>query len=374
MKKRTWLFTAVAMLAVLALVAVAGCGATTTTTTKAPATTATTAGPATTATTAGPATTATTAAAKITLKYAFFTPATTFPGVQMDWWAAEINKRTNGQVTVQTFPGGTLLTAKNMYDGVLSGVADIGLSFVTYEPGRFPLLSINDLPGLGYTSALQASKSFFDVVWANQNIAELKDFKVITAFSTEPAFIQSLKEYTTLASLKGAEIRTPGGPKILEALGAVGVGMPQSEVAQALQTGVIKGIMTSREVLKDFKYAEKCKFILNKPLGQVSALAVMRKDKYDALPDNVKKMIDQLAPEAATKAGEVLDAAVKASVDWAVSTQGVKVIDISAEEAKKFDDALAPLTATWLKGVADKGLPADDFYKQLQTASAKYAK
>ena len=57
------------------------------------------------------------------------------------------------------------------------------------EQYPFPLLSINDLPGLGYTNALQASKSFFDVVWANQNIAELKNFKVITAFSTEPAFI-----------------------------------------------------------------------------------------------------------------------------------------------------------------------------------------
>ena len=306
------------------------------------------------------------------MKYAFFTPATTFPGVQMDWWAAEMNKRTNGQVTVQTFPGGTLLTAANMYDGVLSGVADIGLSFVTYEPGRFPLLSINDLPGLGYTSASQASKAFFDVVWANQGIAELKDYQVITAFCTEPSRIQSIKKYDTLASLKGAEIRTPGGPKILEALGAVGVGMPQSEVAQALQTGVIKGIMTSREVLKDFKYAEKCKFILDKPLGQVSALAVMKKDKYDALPDNVKKVIQELAPLAAAKAGEVLDAAVKASVDWATSTQGVTVVTLSADESAKFDTAMAPLTATWLKGVADKGLPADDFYKQLQTAAAKY--
>ena len=90
---------------------------------------------------------------------------------------------------------------------------------------------------------------------------------MVTAFSTEPAYIMSIKEYATLDSLKGAEIRTPGGPKILEALGAVGVGMPQSEVAQALQTGVIKGVMSSREVLKDFKYAEKCKFILEQAPG-----------------------------------------------------------------------------------------------------------
>ena len=86
----------------------------------------------------------------------------------------------------------------------------------------------------------------------------------------------------------------------------------------------------------------------------------------------MKKVIDELAPEAAAKAGDVLDKAAQASVEWATSTQGVKVVDISADEAKKFDDALAPLTATWLKGVADKGLPADDFFKQLQAASVKY--
>ena len=293
MKKRTWIFTAVAMLAVLALVAVAGCGSTTTTTAT-PATTATTGGAATTATTGGAATTATTAGEKIVLKYAFFAPENTFPGAQMNEWKKQVEALTNGQVSVQTFPGGTLLTPKNMYDGVLSGVADIGLSCPTYEPGRFPLISINDLPNLYKTSA-QASQSIYDVISKNPDMAELKDYYVVTAFATEPARIMSIEEYATLDSLSGAEIRTPGGPKVLEALGAVGVGMPQSEVAQALQTGVIKGVMSSREVLKDFKYAEKCKFTLEKPLGQITFLALMKKARYDALPDNVKKAFDDLA-------------------------------------------------------------------------------
>ncbi len=34
--------------------------------------------------------------------------------------------------------------------------------------------------------------------------------------------------------------------------------------------------MTSREVLLDFKYAEKIKYVLNKPLGNVSAIVVMQ--------------------------------------------------------------------------------------------------
>lgn len=363
MKKASWIVAVVVVISLFGMV-LAGCGGTTTTT--APATTTT--GAETTTTTA--AQTTTTAGKPIELKMAFFAPEATFPGKASLWWIEEINKATNGQVTIKWFPGGTLLTPKNMYDGVLEGVADIGLSCPTYEPGRFPLLSINDLPGL-YLTGKQASLSIYDVTMANKDMAELKDFHVVTIFSMEPGYIMSIKEYNTLASLKGAEIRTPGGPKTLEALGAVGVGMPQSEVAQALQTNVIAGVYSSREVLKDFKYAEKCKYLLNYPLGQVTFLAVMTKAKYDALPDNVKKAIDDLGRPFAQKAGEIIDATAKESVDWAVAEQGVKVVDLPDAEKTAFADALKPLTEKWLADVKAKGLPADEFYKALQDAAAK---
>src|SRR5699024_11101609 len=35
----------------------------------------------------------------ITLSYAFFAPAASFPAVQMEEWAAQMNERTDGQVT-----------------------------------------------------------------------------------------------------------------------------------------------------------------------------------------------------------------------------------------------------------------------------------
>lgn len=359
---------AVALIMVVLVGVMGGCGGGTTTSGVTSVSTS-----AETGTTAESATTTSTAAPeKIVLKYAHFTSGKDFPGRQLDFWADEINKRTNGQVEVQKFLGGTLLTAKNMFDGILEGVADIGISFVTYEPGRFPLLSLNDLPGLGYATSAQGSQAFFDVVWANQDIAELKDFQIITAFCTEPCRIMSLKKYDTLASLKGAQIRTPGGPKVLEALGAVGVGMPMSEVAQSLQTNVIGGVMSSREILKDFKFAEFCKFVMDKGLGNVSAIVVMRKDKFEALPDNVKQVIIELAPEASKFAGEALDAAVADSMKWSISEQGVTEVKLSDEESKKIDDALAPVIQSWIASVEAKGLPAKAFYQQLQAAALKH--
>src|ERR1035437_5051483 len=99
----------------------------------------------------------------ITLRYANFPPATTFPCVQMERWAKEVEKRTNGKVKVQTFPGGTLLPAKNIFDGVLSGMADIGNFAMSYQPGRFPVSESVDLP-IGFTSARVASLALYDLV------------------------------------------------------------------------------------------------------------------------------------------------------------------------------------------------------------------
>ena len=75
----------------------------------------------------------------ITLRYANFPPSATFPCVQMERWAKEVENRTHGKVKVQTFPGGTLLAAKNIFDGVISGMADIGNFAMSYQPGRFPV-------------------------------------------------------------------------------------------------------------------------------------------------------------------------------------------------------------------------------------------
>src|SRR5512136_3234296 len=103
------------------------------------------------------------ARAQIKLTYANFPPAPTFPCVQMEHWAKEVEKRTGGKVKVQTFPGGTLLPAKNILDGVISGLADIGNFAMSYQPGRFPVSEAVDQP-IGFSSARSASLALYDLI------------------------------------------------------------------------------------------------------------------------------------------------------------------------------------------------------------------
>ena len=57
----------------------------------------------------------------IKLTYANFPPAPTFPCVQMERWKKEVERRTGGKIHITTYPGGTLLKARAMMDGVING-------------------------------------------------------------------------------------------------------------------------------------------------------------------------------------------------------------------------------------------------------------
>ena len=86
------------------------------------------------------------AAGPIKLSYANFGPIGTFLDVQMKRWKKELEKRTDGKVAISTFPGGSLLGAKNMFYGVISGQADIGCICMAYQPGRFTINKANSFP------------------------------------------------------------------------------------------------------------------------------------------------------------------------------------------------------------------------------------
>ncbi|MEO7852457.1 MAG: TRAP transporter substrate-binding protein [Rubrivivax sp.] len=313
-------------------------------------------------------------AAEINLTYAFFAPAGSFPGKQMAHWAEEVSKRTNGKVAVKTFPGGTLLGAKEMYDGVSKGVADIGLGSPSYDPGRFPLTAGVSLP-VGFTNATVASRTLWELT-KEFKPKEYEEFKVIAMFTTEPGFIQSRKPVHNAAELAGMKLRAAGtGVPVLKALGAAPVGMPMPEVPQSVQTGVIDGTMTSREVLQDFKLAEMLKYVTDYPTVVVTFAAVMDKKRWDKLPADVQKVIEELGPEMAVWTGEYHDKQnVDAALKWAAKEHQLQILPLAADERARWDAKLKPMEQQWVTETAAKGLPAEKYMARLRELRDQFAK
>ncbi len=309
-------------------------------------------------------------AKSINLNYANFPPAPTFPCVQMERWKKEVEKRTGGQVSISTFPGGTLLDAKNMIDGVIAGQADIGCLCMAYQPGRFLVTNATALP-LGFKNATVASLALLDL-YRKYQPKEFAAVKVLTMFTCAPANIYAKKPVRSLEDLKGLELRASGGvAQALEVLGATPVGMPQSETPEALQKGVVKGAASSLETLKDFKYAETCKYVtvMNGPVYPFAV--VMNQDSWNKLPKEVQKVMDDMAKEQSEWTGAYMDKHVNESLAWSKEQHQIEITELSKEEQARWDALLAPITDKWIEEAEAKGLPAKAIVADLKAAAGK---
>ena len=312
-------------------------------------------------------------AAPITLTYANFPPAATFPSVQMERWAQEVEKRTAGKVKVRTFPGGTLLNAKNMLEGVTAGSADIGNFAMSYQPGRFPISEAVDLYH-GFTSATVASQVLFDLVEKYQP-KEFEKVKVLTLFTCPPTNLMTKSPVDSLADLKGMEMRVAGtSAEVLKRLGGVPVAMPQSETPEAIQKGVVKGMISSLEILKDFKFAAYTPYATMVNLPVVSFAVVMNKAKWDSLPADVKKVMDDLSREQAVWTGQYVDNHVKEALAWSAREYKHQTLALPPAEQKQIETLLAPMTADYIAKVSKAGINGAQVVADVKTLKAKYEK
>ena len=312
------------------------------------------------------------AQSKITLTYANFPPATTFPCVQMERWAKEVEKRTNGKVKIQTFPGGTLLPAKNIFDGVITGSADIGNFAMSYQPGRFPVSEAVDLP-VGFTSAKAASLALFDLI--EKYPKEFEKVKLLTLFTCPPADFMTTKPVKSLKDLKGMELRVSGtGAEAVKRLGGIPIAMPQSETPEALQKGVVKGVVSSMEILKDFNFAAYCPYATDANLFVVTFAVVMNQTKWNSLPADVKKVLDDLRREQAEWTGKYVDDHVKEALEWSKQKYSHQVIQLPASEKAEIPKLVKPMIDDYIKRVTAQGIAGQQVVNDLMKLKEKYEK
>jgi len=313
------------------------------------------------------------AQAQIKLTYANFPPAPTFPCVQMEEWKKEVEKRTTGKVAIQTFPGSTLLNPKNMFEGVISGTADIGCLAMSYQPGRFPISEAIDQP-VGFSSAKAASLALYDLV-EKYNPKEFEQVKIITLFTCPPANIMTIKPVKSLKDLKGLELRVGGTQaNIIQNLGGIPVAMPQSDTPEALQKGTVKGHVSSMEVLKDFNYAAYTANATIANLWVVTFAVVMNKDKWNSLPADVKKVIDDMRKEWALWTGNYVDNHVLESLKWSKEKYNLQIWELPAAEKAEVPKLIKPLIDGYIERATKAGLPGSQIMKDVYSLKEKYEK
>jgi len=292
----------------------------------------------------------------VKLTYSCFFPPTHIQSQLAESWCKEVEKRTNGAVRVEYYAGQTLTKAKQCYDGVLEGISDIGFSVLAYTKGRFPVMSVVDLP-LGYTSGRVATE-VITKVYDKFKPKELDNTKVMYLHAHGPGLVHTKgKAVRKLEDMKGLKFRGHGtSAEVTRALGGTPVPKPMPETYQMLQKGVVDGGMYPLESNKGWKLGDVTDYCTADFTAAytTSFFVVMNKDKWNALPQDAQKTIEEINSEWVVKHGEAWDVSDMDGIRYFLD-QGNEIIGLDKKEAARWKNAVSPIIDTYVKVLDKKG-------------------
>jgi len=309
------------------------------------------------------------------LKFATFFPPTHPHSLLYVDWCKEVEKRTNGRVTVAFFPAGTLVSANATYDGVVKGSVDIGLSIMSYTPGRMPLSEVIVLP-LGYKTGGQATR-MANAFYLKFKPKEYDDTHVFYLHAHGPGFFHTKTPVNKIDDLKGLRIKSDANTsKVVAAAGATPTTMPMLETYDALKRGLADGVLLPIETLKGWKFGEVCKYTYENPGNSYANgfFVTMNKEKWAALPKDIQEIINKLNQEWFEKQANLWTSIDDEGREFAKQT-GQKIVMASPEEQAVMKQRMKPILDAYVASMKEKGLPGEEVLKwcldYLKTAPAR---
>ena len=189
--------------------------------------------------------------------------------------------------------------------------------------------------------------------------------------SDAASLMSRAKPIRTLEDLKGMKIRTPSAAQSaqLEALGAIPIDMPANQIYNNLDRGVIDASMIPMSAALDFKLIEVAKyFTVDAPLGRSPFLVAMNRARYEKLPANLKKVIDDTTGlKLSLKGADTYDKKNDEALAEAKKTR--EVISLSRAGTEALGEALQADDPAARSAAGEKaGLPARGPGRRLRAA------
>jgi TRAP-type C4-dicarboxylate transport system substrate-binding protein len=265
----------------------------------------------------------------------------------LDPWVKMIEEKTKGNVKITPYFANSLAPTNQMFESTVSGLADISEGLTYANPGRFPLTETLMLPEVQ---------------------AEYKGVKVLWLHAAPPLKLTTTKKAVrNLDDLKNMKIWVTGSVPVVtgKALGFSPVPMAPGDVYLALEKGVIDGAIADNEIFVSRKFVDISKYFTELDITQVAFYVVMNQQKWDSLPPEVKKVLEELSGDWAVEfSGKIRDEEEK-EAEQAAKAKGTTYIQFSGAEKDKVSKILAPVKEKYVSDLEAKGLPGKKVLQEL---------
>lgn len=294
-------------------------------------------------------------------------------------WAEKIAKESGGRLNIEIYPS-LQLGGKppQLADQARDGVVDIVWTLPGYTPGRFTKTEVFELPFM-HTSTTATTKALTEYVEKHGD--EYKDYKLLAMHVHAGQLFHSIEPIRTVDDIKGTKIRTPTrtGGWMIEAMGATPVGAPVPQIPELLSKKIVDSVMIPYEITQSLKVHELTKYHTTlgdpkvKRINTSTFMLAMNRAKYDSLPDDLKKVLDDNSGmNIAGWLGEIWDEAENPGLEAAKATG--ELIELPQAEVDKLRAMTEkPVADRWIAEMAKTGVDGQALVDEARALLAKHS-
>ncbi|MBL0691273.1 MAG: TRAP transporter substrate-binding protein [SAR324 cluster bacterium] len=279
-------------------------------------------------------------------------------------FAADIEKKTNGEISINVHSGASLFPSTEIFRAIRGGQAEIGELLMANIGNEDAMFNIDSIPFLigSYGDAQRLWDTFkpelekrldklgavllYAVPWPPQNFYSKVEIKDANFFKGK-----KMRAYNAITS------------QMADLLGAAPTTIQVPEIPQAFSTGVIDVMITSGSTGVSSQAWDFIDYYTEVQAWMPKNMIFINKKIWQKLSDQHKKVIRQAA-EAAEKRGWEYSQKANEADRLTLSNNGIKVVKPSPAMMKELKKVGAEMAKDWLTKVGDQGSSLYKKYNQ----------
>ncbi len=217
-------------------------------------------------------------------------------------FAAEVTKRTNGELGFEIYPGSSLMKTVAQFSSLRRGALDMTVYPLAYAGGEVPEVNIGLMPCLVTTYEQGMAWKTQPIGRELVSLLDKRGVKIVTWIWQAGGTASRSVPVVQPDDVKGLKIR--GGSRemdlMLKSAGGIISSVPSNEIYAAMQTGSLDAAVTSSTSLISFRLEEISKAITSGKAGSFWFMfepLLISKIVYDSLPAAHQKAIDDVGLE-----------------------------------------------------------------------------
>jgi TRAP-type C4-dicarboxylate transport system substrate-binding protein len=274
--------------------------------------------------------------------------------------AKEIARRTNNefQITVVT-AGEVPYNPTQALDIVRDGFVDGAESVPDFVAGSLPILNLTNLPMLlPSLKELEIGMKPFEPV-VKKELRKMKQDLLYWHFASLKSIFGRGKPAEVLSDLKGKRIRAFGlvDSQFVRLLGAIPVALPNTEVPQAMERGVIDAFIASAQFTVGSKWDELIQWAYMLDFTAICCYDTIGLKSLQKLPSDQSKVLFEVG-KSYHKRWHTMVSDLEKKGREKMAGAGVKLFTPTAEDRKKAENLAIPYWGEWAQSTGPEAVQA----------------